>query len=455
MKGNLISAGKSCAFFALALILGGCAAKLEGPVPDSGSADFSRTVAFGGSAMSGMKDGALYADGQRTSIPMLVAKQLAMAGGNLLTQAEIPAGLSLGLNPYPWETPYQTQSQLGDRTDCNGEVSLGPVKTALTENDLSGTAIWDRHLGIIHDFTVPGAGLWDLDNKNLGDDHLTGGASVFASRLPFAGANKSIFEAVVEMQPTFVIAWPGMDEMWNWASKGGTGAPMPTPAEFRSKLDSILSVLSAGGAKGVLATIPDVRNIPFFTTIPSRGLVLDSTNAADLNGLYGSGGVYLNFQVGENGFIVADSASTYTFRQMTADEMILLTVPLDSMKCHKMGVLFKMIPDRCSLIDSELQLLRSNVAGYNDAILDLAAQYDFAVADMESYYTSVKSGIRFDAVDFTAEFASGGFFSLDGFGPNAKGAGLIANQFLEAIMNKYGAVLPKVAIDDLNGVLFP
>ncbi len=455
MKGNLISAGKSCAFFALALILGGCAAKLEGPVPDSGSADFSRTVAFGGSAMSGMKDGALYAEGQRTSIPMLVAKQLAMAGGNLLTQAEIPAGLSLGLNPYPWETPYQTKSQLGDRTDCNGEVSLGPVKTALTENDLSGTAIWDRHLGIIHDFTVPGAGLWDLDNKNLGDDHLTGGASVFASRLPFAGTNKSIFEAVVEMQPTFVIGWPGMDEMWNWASKGGTGAPMPTPAEFRSKLDSILSVLSAGGAKGVLATIPDVRNIPFFTTIPSRGLVLDSTNAADLNGLYGSGGVYLNFQVGENGFIVADSASTYTFRQMTADEMILLTVPLDSMKCHKMGVLFKMIPDRCSLIDSELQLLRSNVAGYNDAILDLAAQYDFAVADMESYYTSVKSGIRFDAVDFTAEFASGGFFSLDGFGPNAKGAGLIANQFLEAIMNKYGAVLPKVAIDDLNGVLFP
>lgn len=455
MKGNLISAGKSCAFLGLALILGGCAAKLEGPVPDSGSADFTRTVAFGGSSMSGMKDGALYAEGQRTSIPMLVAKQLAMAGGNLLSQAEIPAGLSLGLNPYPWETPYQTKSQLGDRTDCNGEVSLGPVKTALTENDLSGTAIWDRHLGIIHDFTVPGAGLWDLDRKDLGDDHLTGGASVFASRLPFAGTNKSIFEAVVEMQPTFVIAWPGMDDMWNWASKGGTGTPMPSPAAFRSKLDSILSVLSAGGAKGVLATIPDVRDIPFFTTIPTRALVLDSANVHDLNTLYGTGGIDLEFEIGENGFVVEDSNSLYGIRQLTADEFLTLTVPLDSMKCFKMGVLFKMIPDRCSLIDRELQLLRSNIAGYNADIVDLAAQYDFAVADMAAYYTQVKSGIRFDAVDFTAEFASGGFFSLDGFGPNAKGAGLIANAFLDAVMAKYGAVLPKVAIDDLNGVLFP
>jgi hypothetical protein len=257
------------------------------------------------------------------------------------------------------------------------------------------------------------------------------------------------------MQPTFVIAWPGMDDMWNWASKGGTGTPLPSPAAFRSKLDSILSVLSAGGAKGVLATIPDVRDIPFFTTIPTRALVLDSTNVHDLNTLYGTGGIDLEFVIGENGFVVEDSNSLYGIRQLTAEEFLTLTVPLDSMKCFKMGVLFKMIPDRCSLIDTELQLLRSNIAGYNNAIVDLAAQYDFAVADMAAYYTQVKSGIRFDAVDFTAEFASGGFYSLDGFGPNAKGAGLIANAFLDAIMAKYGAVLPKVAIDDLNGVLFP
>ncbi|HEX2900359.1 MAG TPA: hypothetical protein VHS96_11630, partial [Bacteroidia bacterium] len=214
-------------------------------------------------------------------------------------------------------------------------------------------------------------------------------------------------------------------------------------------------VLSAGGAKGVMATIPDIANIPFFTTIPTRALELDSTNATDLNALYAFGGIFLDFQVGENGFVVEDSASQYGIRQLTADEMLLLTVPLDSMKCHKMGVLFTMIPDRCSLIDWELQRLRTTVAGYNDAIMDLGQQYDFAVADMATYYQSVKTGIRFDAVDFTAEFASGGFFSLDGFGPNAKGAGLIANQFIKAIIAQYGAVIPPVQIDDLNGVLFP
>jgi hypothetical protein len=439
----------------LPLWIAGCAPKLDVPEPDPGRADFSWTAAFGGTILSGQKDGALYAEGQQTSIPALVAKQLTHVGAGPFVQSLIPEGLSLGLNPYPWDSPYQSKSRMGDRTDCNGEVSLGPVKDTLSEADFAGTSIWDKTSGELHDFTVPGSGLWDLDKRNLGDDHLMGGPSVFASRFPFMGSGRSILEQMLQPTPSFLICWPGMDEMWNWASKGGYGVTLPSALTFRAKLDSVLSVLTSGGAKGVLATIPDVDNIPFFTTIPTRALELTAGAADSLNDFYAIGNIQLNFQEGENGFVVEDSTSQYGIRQLTEDDYLTLTVPLDSMKCYYMGVLFTLIPDRCSLIATELAVLRNTIAGYNDAIRDLAVQYDFALADMESYYATLKSGIRFDAVDFNTEFGSGGFFSLDGFGPNAKGAGLIANQFIAAINAHYGATVPLVQIDDLDGVLFP
>jgi hypothetical protein len=443
------------AFLLAPVLLVGCAAKLDVPVPTPGRADFSRTIAMGGTALSGYQDGALTAETQAQSIPALVAGKLAEAGAGDFGQALMASGYSVGLNHYPWVSPYQTKSHLGDATDCNGDVSLGPLKNTLLEADLAGTPVWTKHVGAIQDFTVPFSGMWDLDRRNLGDDHLMGGPSVYASRFPFAGNNRSILEEAIAANPTFVIWWPGMDEVWNWASKGGSAPALPSPGIFRAKLDSVLTALTATGAKGVLATIPDIANMPFFTTIPPRALTLDDSLADALNGLYNSGGIFLNFVNGENGFVVEDSMSTYGIRQLTNDDMILLSVPLDSMKCYKMGVLFRLIPDRCSLLASELQAMRNTVAQYNSAIRDLAATHDFAVAETEQLYQKLKTGIRFDAADFTTEFAAGGFFSLDGFGPNPKGCGLIANEFIAAINAHYSALVPMVQIADLNGVLFP
>jgi hypothetical protein len=106
-------------------------------------------------------------------------------------------------------------------------------------------------------------------------------------------------------------------------------------------------------------------------------------------------------------------------------------------------------------LEAELDVARAQIAQYNSTILDLGQQYDFAVADMASYYDKVKAGIRVDAVDFNSAFASGGFFGLDGYGPNPKGAGLIANEFIKAINSQYGANVPLVEIHELRGVLFP
>lgn len=444
-------------FLALSIVIGfsSCAPSLENPGPNSGRADFSRTIAIGGTMLSGYQDGALYEEGQKNSIAALIARQLTYVGAAEFKQALLPSNTSLGLNPYPWFSPYQTKSQLGDATDCKGVVSLGPVKNILQEVDVTGTGIFDRYNGELSDFTVPYAGLWALGDRNLGDDHTDLGASAFAARLPFAGNNKSILEAAIEANPSFTIMWPGMQEMWDWAGKGGTGPAMPSASAFRAKLDSVLTALQANGSKGVMATIPDVEDLPFFTTIPPRALTLDSAQAADLNTIYSNGGYNLNFVEGENGFIVADPGSAEGIRQMQNTDFMLLSLPLDSVKCFSLGVLFRLIPDRCSLIESEAASLRATVASYNAQIKDLAAQHDFAVADMASFFGKIESGIRYNAVDFNAQFATGGFFGLDGFGPNPKGAGLIANEFILAINAHYGANVPTISIETLRGILFP
>ena len=74
---------------------------------------------------------------------------------------------------------------------------------------------------------------------------------------------------------------------------------------------------------------------------------------------------------------------------------------------------------------------------------------------MDAYFTTINSGIKWNGVDFNAEFVSGGFFSLDGFTPTQKGAALIANQFIIAMNDFFGSTLHTTNCQECDGVLFP
>ena len=438
----------------LGVALTGCVPKQDLPVPSPGRADFSKTVILGGSELAGYQDGALYREGQSASIGQLVAGQLKLAGGGGASQHLLPADGGFGLNK-PWVSLYRRPSSLGDRTDCEGVVSLGPVSDTVGAVDLQAAGTWTLPSVPISDYAIPFAGLWDWSRQDLGQDPTLSEADRFASRFPIANSGLSILQTVLDRQPSFFIAWPGKQDVLNWATNGGHGKVLPDPADFRAELDRVLGDLTAGGAKGVLATIPDIGQLPYFTTIPARALTLSQSKADSLNDIYSLVGANVNFIAGDNGFIVGDPTSTVGFRQLEADEYITLSVPLDSMKCYFMGVLFTLMPDRYTLIRPELAQLRSYVDAYNDAIRDLAIEYDLALADMEGFYSRLASGVRFDGVDFTTEFVSGGYYSLDGLYPHPKGAALAANEFIEAINTHYGATVPPVQAHTLRGVLFP
>src|ERR1051326_3168367 len=85
-----------------------CKPDLKNPAPSAGDANFSKFVALGGQFMAGYQDGALTQDGQKYSIPALLAKQFELVGGGSFNQPLIQDNSGLGINPKQWESVYQT-----------------------------------------------------------------------------------------------------------------------------------------------------------------------------------------------------------------------------------------------------------------------------------------------------------------------------------------------------------
>lgn len=444
-------------FIALGLVLGLSACKPEQDLPtlSQGRADLSRPVFIGGSTLAGYRNGALTRTSQSRSVGAFINQQFLMIDFRFGYGIPLlPDGDGLGVNPKPWESLFQTASQMGDRVDCEGESSLGPVK------DTFGLALATNYLTPVYspDITlmaVPGASFADWRSPRLGYPLTNGNSNPYYARFATNPGTSTLLIDALNYNASFFVATPGLQDLINVATKGMHGISLPDAGTFRNDLDSILSALTSNGAKGALATLPDVGHLPFFTTIPARGLNLDSIQVNDLNPIYSTIGLDDFFVVGENGFVIEDPSAPSGIRQMYADEYLCLTLPLDSVKCNLMGVLFQAIPDQYSLSQTELVSLRAQVASLNQVIRDLAAQYDLAVADLNSYYADVKTGMVVDGVDFTAEFASGNFFSLDGLYPTEKGAALIANQFILAINAQYGATIPTLTLQQFNAVRFP
>lgn len=425
-----------------------CTPEVELPEVGSGSANVARFMVIGDSYMSGYSDGALYRGGQEKSIGGLIHRSLTQSGSGVFTQALMPEGDGLGRNAKYWVTAHVSKSKLGDRTDCEGVVSMGPVKReySLAESQPYLDAI---SVSGINDLSVPFMTLAEFVNNTIPS------GNEYAERF-CSSCTGGMMDKVTAYQPTFFALWSGMEEVYRYARNGGFNSSLPSVASFESSLDTVLTKLQLLGAKGVLATIPDFRSMPYYSLIPWNGAELAQDDADSLTQIYIAGGMnHISFVEGKNGFVIADPSATGGFRQLVQGEYITLSAPLDSMKCYYYGVMINPIHDRYVLDSSEVAQIESVIDQFNQLIVQKAQQYDLALVDMHSYFESIVSGVQWNGVTYTPEFVSGGFYSLDGFHPTQKGANLLANQFIRAMNAKFGSTFPTIYCADCNGVLFP
>ena len=160
------------------------------------------------------------------------------------------------------------------------------------------------------------------------------------------------------------------------------------------------------------------------------------------------------FIEGNNGFVIEDATQPLSYRQAVEGELILLNVPLDSVKCNKWGSLIP-IPDRYVLTLTEIATIENAITNYNTVIKNIATTKGLALVNVNAFFANIKTGFVINGVTVNANFVSGGAFSLDGLNLTPRGNALLANEFIKAINSTYQSTIPQLVATSYEGVVFP
>lgn len=483
----------------------------------SGEADFSKYVSVGNSLTAGYTDGALFIAGQESSLPSVLAQQFALAGGGEFTQpimGDNLGGLLLGGNVIA-----------PNRLFFNGS---GPERV----QGMPTTEITNTLSGPFNNMGVPGAKSFHLVAPGYGNAAgvPTGQANPYFVRFA-SSPNTTVISDAAGQQPTFFSLWIGNNDVLSYATSGGDGInqagnldpstyggnDITDPNVFAQVYSSVADALTAGGAKGVVANIPNVTSIPYFNTVPfnpldpnnpSFGPLIPTLNAtfANLNQVFAVLGVpersivfnensasavvvkdeYLTDlsaqiagaliaggadpltaqlfaglygqarQANENDLLVLPSSTIIgQLNQQAFDDLVALGVPpATAGQLAVNGVTFP-LEDQWVLLPEEQQEVASATAAFNQIIESVANQKGLAFVDVFSLLNEVAdTGVAFDEYNMNASLVFGGAFSLDGVHPTARGYAFLANEFMKAINAKYGSTLPPVKARDYI-TLFP
>ena len=437
------------------LLFPACKPSLDEPAYNSGDADFSRYVAIGGSYTAGYMDNALSLQSQLQSFPALLASRFQLAGGGTFKQPLVNPGNGMG-----WDFNANRATgrlRIVQKNNCLGALSylvepLPPDSSSLA---------WIGNTGPFQNMGVPGAKSSNLNSQQFGLPVPAGNPffrRMASDRGQQSGFSSTILGDAVLSAPSFFTIWLGTTDVYNYALNGGEDLSQNAydditgQAAFLTQMNTALTSLTAGGAKGVIANVPDITDIPYFNTIPFNGLILKKAEADSLNVLYATLG--LQFSEGANPYVVRNPGSS-TVRQLKPGELVILNTSTELLRCNGLGRPTNPLAAFNVLDLSEVDSIRAVIQGYNATINSLAGTYDLALADMNTLFKTFKKGILFNGVEMNAEYLEGGVFSTDGMNPNGRGYALIANEFIRVINNKYRSNLPPVDVTSKPGVVFP
>lgn len=465
---------------------------------NNGTADFSRTVTVGNSLTAGFQSNALRRNKQIVSYPAMLAEQFAKVGGGDFKQPLLAEGVGVG-------SSQNAEFGLFLRPNCNDEVgpSPGPIAPA-GQADQFSPATYIGAEGPYNNVGVPGAKSFHLVTPNYGNPAgiNTGTANPFYAR--FANPmnfNETVLEQAQAVDATFFTLFIGNNDVLSYSTSGGSGNANPgmdprtygpnditNVAVFNAAYSQLIAGLTANGAKGAVANIPDVTSIPYFTTVKWNALVLTQEQANQLNAgfasyngalaSYRTAGVItateeskrrISFSAGSNGFVrldedltalvnPADGSQIPKMRQLGAGELVTLVTPGDKIRCEGFGSATPMGPNPLTenfVLDSaEVAAVVAATASYNNIIKNLAQTNGLAFVDANAKLRELASGgLTISGANFNSDFISGGAFSLDGVHPSTRGYAIIANEFIKSINATYGANVPKVDVTSFETIV--
>ena len=490
---------------------------MEEPV-SAGSANFTKYVALGDSFAAGYSDAALFVEAQKGAYPNILAQQFAEAGGGAFStplMGDNIGGLLLGGNVIA-----------GQRMYFNGSAPVAVSGTPTTN-------VATKVTGPFGNLGVPGAKSYHLVAAGYGNvaGVAAGLANPYYARFATSATSTVLADAVAQT-PTFFSLWIGGNDVLGYATSGGIGVnqtgnmnpatygsnDITDPTVFANVYNSLVTGLTANSAKGVVANLPYVNTLPYFTTVPFNPLstsVLGGGNLAvgqatisalntQLYGplkqaltVFGAGDrINLLSATVANPVLIKDEslpnlsaqltaaftstlgAQTAAFygavfgqaRQATATDLVLL--PTQSVigaaptatnsglgiappsPLDKFGITFP-LQDMHVLIPTEVAQIKVATDAYNVSIKAIADAKGLAFVDAKAIMDKLSTtGIVANNFTMTSTFVFGGSFSLDGVHPSPRGYALISNAFIDAINSKYSSTLKKVDLGKYR-ILFP
>ncbi len=484
----------------------------------AGEADFSSYVAIGNSLTAGFMDGTVSRVSQSYSYPKLLAQQFARVGGGEFTQPSFAEDVNNlgGISGIPgFPTRLIIDAAAGGPEPINGSSTITITPQATAFNNMG----------------VPGAKSYHLLAPGYGNP--AGLMTTPISANPYfvrhaTSTTTTVLADAMAKNPTFFTNWIGSNDVLAYASSGGVGVnqmgnvnfatygnnDISDPTAFAGVYSNIINTLTANGAKGVVATIPNVTSIPYFTTVPYNPLtaaVIGQGNVAageaaiqQANVLYGQLKQILDFfgqgsrinqwsVGGSNPLLIKDESLTnlsvqitaaaslnpqtapiatflgQTFgqaRQATANDLVLLTTRAAIGTApagvttppgfDRLGISYP-LQDQHVLTAAEVAEVNTATTAFNNSIRAIAQSKDLAVADMNAILNQLVSGLRVaDGQIYTADYFSTArlnttLFSLDGIHPNARGYAVITNEIIKVINEHYGSKLPMYSAGNFPG----
>ena len=439
----------------------------SGPTPGLGSLSVKKYVSIGNSLTAGYQSNGLYASAQIYSYPNMIAQQLVKSGAVLDTFQQ-PLYSDPGI-PDP-ATGKAQRYEIISFANPNSPV-IGPK--GLTPGAPTNSALPRPY----DNLGIPGivtAHFLDTTN-NVGNvpNGLVPLVLRYGAGSPFP---KSIYKHVQALAanpattPDIVTFWLGNNDVLGFATSGGAKPTAPTGSAtfaflYKQALDSLRKTLP--NAKIIVATIPDVKAVPFFTTLGPK-------IAAAI------GGAYFKYQ--KHGGVGALSVDSTTFKEATPPLITLKGsayvgfIGRPSFQVWRdLGVTYAQLqpagldstapfglsnknpwPDAYVLDPPEQGTAGQAATDFNSSIQAAATADNAMVFDSYGFFNSVKAnGYSIAGEVYTADYISGGLFSLDGVHPSSRGYAIIANQFISVMNSKYGTSIPYVDISKIPGIPMP
>jgi len=450
-------------------------------LPDltAGSADFSNYVAVGASFTAGYADGSVFIASQENSFPNIIANKFANIGGGTFTQ--------------PWMSDNFGGLAAGGTRIANPRLVFGgagpvPLESVIGPVTVGTDIVLNNPTGPFNNLGVPGAKSFHLVAPGYGNiSNFPAAANPYAVRLTGNAPNATMLELAMAQSPTFfTLSEVGGNDVLGYATTGGDGSNPITPsATFDAALNALVSGLTANGAKGVIANLPNITSLSHFTTVPHNPIPLDAATAGFLNsagayGAYNAGIVQafayivattpmtqemadaeiakrtISFSAGEgNAVVIMDesltdltpiNAALMSMRQATADDLLVLPsssfIGTEAVPGNPQTVNGVAIPlaDKWVLTPQEQEEIADATQAYNATISAAASANGLALVDLNAILEQASTtGIDFDDYNMNTDLVFGGLVSLDGIHLTARGSALMANSFLEAIDATYGS----------------